>query len=138
MLGNTFGRIFQITTCGESYGWHAGERGEGWGGSLLTIVNGVPPGIKLDLAMIQHELDKRRPGQSEIDSPRKETDRVEIVSGLEEGAVIRVTTQATANPKAVRPAWVRRLVFSSSSHSRPSSALPRLGPLMIPPRKSRP
>src|ERR1035437_5095456 len=85
MLGNTFGRIFQITTSGESYGWHVGEQGEGWGGSLLTIVNGVPPGIKLDLAMIQHELDKRRPGQSEIDSPRKETDRVEIVSGLCEG-----------------------------------------------------
>jgi chorismate synthase len=85
MLGNTFGRIFQITTSGESYGWHASEQGEGWGGSLLTIVNGVPPGMKLDLAMIQHELDKRRPGQSEIDSPRKETDRVEIVSGLCEG-----------------------------------------------------
>ncbi len=85
MLGNTFGRIFQITTCGESYGWRESEAGEGWGGALLTIVNGVPPGMKLDLAMIQHELDKRRPGTSEIDSPRKETDRVEIVSGLCEG-----------------------------------------------------
>jgi chorismate synthase len=85
MLGNTFGRIFQITTCGESYGWRVDEHGQGWGGSLLTIVNGVPPGIKVDLGMIQHELDKRRPGQSKLDSPRKETDRVEIVSGLQEG-----------------------------------------------------
>ena len=90
MLGNTFGRIFQVTTCGESYGWLLNEKGEGWGGGLLCIVNGVPSGMRLDLAMIQHELDKRRPGQSKLDSPRKETDRVEIVSGLQEG----VTTGA--------------------------------------------
>jgi chorismate synthase len=90
MLGNTFGRIFQVTTSGESYGWHATAEQAGYGGSLLTIVNGVPPGIKLDVLMIQHELDKRRPGQSKLDSPRKETDRVELVSGLFEG----VTTGA--------------------------------------------
>lgn len=90
MLGNTFGRIFQITTSGESYGWRVSESGEGWGGSLMTIVNGVPAGMKLDLKMIQHELEKRRPGQSKLDSPRLETDRVEIVSGLQEG----VTTGA--------------------------------------------
>jgi chorismate synthase len=85
MLGNTFGRVFQVTTCGESYGWHATAEQAGWGGALLAIVNGVPPGIRLDVARIQHELDKRRPGQSKLDSPRKETDRVEVVSGLQEG-----------------------------------------------------
>ncbi|MCE5326794.1 MAG: chorismate synthase [Planctomycetaceae bacterium] len=85
MLGNTFGRIFQITTCGESYGWHATAEKSGWGGALFCIVNGVPAGIKLDVATIQRELDKRRPGQSKIDSPRLETDRVEVVSGLLEG-----------------------------------------------------
>ena len=85
MLGNTFGRIFQVTTCGESYGWHATAEQAGWGGALLTIVNGVPPGIKLDVRRIQQELDKRRPGQSKLDSPRLETDRVEVVSGLQEG-----------------------------------------------------
>jgi chorismate synthase len=85
MLGNTFGRVFQVTACGESYGWRATEEEGGWGGALLTIVNGVPPGIRLDVARIQHELDKRRPGQSKLDSPRKETDRVEVVSGLQEG-----------------------------------------------------
>ena len=85
MLGNTFGRVFQVTTCGESYGWHATAEKEGWGGALLTIVNGVPPGIRLDVKKIQYELDKRRPGQSKLDSPRKETDRVEVVSGLQEG-----------------------------------------------------
>jgi len=74
MLGNTFGRLFRVTCCGESYG-----RG------LLTIVDGVPPGLKLTREMIQTELDKRRPGQSPIDSPRKETDQVELVAGMLEG-----------------------------------------------------
>ncbi|MFB3893448.1 MAG: chorismate synthase [Phycisphaerae bacterium] len=90
MLGNTFGRVFQITASGESYGWRATAEKEGWGGALLAIVNGVPPGIRLDVKRIQNELDKRRPGQSKLDSPRKETDRVEVVSGLCEG----VTTGA--------------------------------------------
>ena len=85
MLGNTFGRVFQVTTCGESYGWHATAEDSGYGGALFAIVNGVPPGIKLDVAKIQNELEKRRPGKSDIDSPRKETDRVEVVSGLFEG-----------------------------------------------------
>lgn len=90
MLGGTFGRLFQVTTCGESYGWHGTAEEQGYGGALLTIVNGVPPGIKLDVGMIQRELDKRRPGRSKIDSPRLETDRVEVVSGWFEG----VTTGA--------------------------------------------
>jgi len=79
VLGNTFGRVFQVTTCGESYG-----------GGLACIVNGVPSGIRLDVERIQRELDKRRPGQSKLDSPRKETDRVEVFAGLREG----VTTGA--------------------------------------------
>jgi chorismate synthase len=85
VLGNTFGRVFQVTSCGESYGWHATEKEAGYGGALFCIVNGVPAGIELDVAKIQDELDKRRPGQSKLDSPRKETDRVEVVSGLFEG-----------------------------------------------------
>ncbi len=90
MLGNTFGRVFQVTTCGESYGWHGTAEEAGYGGALLTIVNGVPPGLRLDVGRIQDELEKRRPGRSKIDSPRKETDRVEVVSGWFEG----VTTGA--------------------------------------------
>ncbi len=90
MLGNTFGRVFQVTTCGESYGWHATAEEAGYGGALFAIVNGVPSGIKLDVPMIQNELDKRRPGQSKLDSPRLETDRVAVVSGTFEG----VTTGA--------------------------------------------
>ena len=90
MLGNTFGRVFQVTTCGESYGWHATAEKEGYGGSLFAIINGVPAGLKLDVKKIQDECDKRRPGQSKIDSPRLETDRVEVCSGMFEG----VTTGA--------------------------------------------
>ena len=71
MQGNTFGRVFRITTCGESYG-----RG------LAVIVDGVPPGIKLTNEMIQRELDKRKPGQSKLDSPRKETDIGELFAGV--------------------------------------------------------
>jgi len=85
VLGNTFGRVFQVTTCGESYGWHATAESSGNGGALMAIVNGVPAGMELNLAAIQRELDKRRPGQSKIDSPRLETDRVEVVSGMLEG-----------------------------------------------------
>jgi chorismate synthase len=85
MLGNTFGRVFQVTTCGESYGWHQTAEAGGYGGALFCVVNGVPAGIELDVGRIQAELDKRRPGKSKIDSPRKETDRVEVVSGLFEG-----------------------------------------------------
>jgi len=85
MLGNTFGRVFQVTTCGESYGWHAKADESGYGGALFAIINGVPPGIELDVQQIQTELEKRRPGQSKLDSPRLETDRVEVVSGLFEG-----------------------------------------------------
>jgi chorismate synthase len=75
MLGNTFGRVFRVTTCGESYGI-------GKGSGLAVIVDGVPPGLKITKEIIQKELDKRRPGQSELDSPRKETDKCEIFAGL--------------------------------------------------------
>ncbi|KON28504.1 chorismate synthase [miscellaneous Crenarchaeota group archaeon SMTZ-80] len=75
MLGNTFGRFFRITTCGESYGI-----GEGSG--LAVIVDGVPPGIKITDEMIQKEMDKRRPGTGELNSPRKETDQVHIFAGI--------------------------------------------------------
>ncbi len=108
MLGNTFGRLFQVTTCGESYGWRANEKEATYGGALLTIVNGVPPGIRLDVQKIQYELDKRRPGQSKLDSPRKETDRVEVVSGWFEG----VTTGAggVAHPQRRYPGRPHRPV----------------------------
>jgi len=74
MLGNTFGRMFRVTACGESYG-----------GGLAVICDGVPAGMALTKDEIQVELDKRRPGTSPIDSPRQEKDQVEIFAGLLEG-----------------------------------------------------
>lgn len=87
MVGNTFGRIFRVTTCGESYA--GGFRKnldipkELYGG-LMAIVDGVPPGIKLTSEFIQDEMDKRRPGQSDLDTPRQERDQVYIFSGVME------------------------------------------------------
>lgn len=88
MLGNTFGRMFRVTTSGESY---AGGFRKNLPiprelcGGLLTIVDGVPAGIKITADMIQEELNKRRPGQTPLDSPRLEKDRVYIFSGVMEG-----------------------------------------------------
>ncbi len=74
MAGNTFGRLFKLTTFGESHG-------RGVGG----ILEGVKPGLEIDIDFIQTELDRRRPGQSKITSPRDEKDRVEFLSGVFEG-----------------------------------------------------
>ena len=71
---NTFGEIFRLTTFGESHGPAIGG-----------VIDGMPAGISIDLSAVQHELDRRRPGQSALTTPRKESDRVEILSGLFEG-----------------------------------------------------
>lgn len=73
-MSNTFGNLFRLTTFGESHG-------EAIGG----VVDGMPAGIDIDLAFIQAELDRRRPGQSKITTSRNEPDRVEILSGVFEG-----------------------------------------------------
>lgn len=87
MMGNSFGRLFKVTTSGESYsgGFRKNPEipSELYGG-LLVIVDGVPPGIKITSEFIQNELDKRKPGMSELHTPRKETDRVFIFSGVME------------------------------------------------------
>ena len=74
MAGNSFGKIFKITTWGESHGK-----------ALGVIIDGCPPMLDLSEEDIQIELDRRMPGNSEVTSPRKETDRVEILSGIFEG-----------------------------------------------------
>ena len=70
-MANTFGHLFRITTWGESHG-----------GGVGVVVDGCPPRLKLSEADIQPELDRRRPGQSRIVSPRREPDTVQILSGL--------------------------------------------------------
>lgn len=74
MSGNTFGKVFRLTTFGESHG-------PGLGG----VVDGCPPGIPLDEAAIQLELDRRKPGQGGATTARKEKDKVRILSGVFEG-----------------------------------------------------
>ena len=71
---NTFGEIFRLTTFGESHG-------EAIGG----VVDGMPAGIDIDMAFIQGELNRRRPGQSKITTSRQEPDQVELLSGVFEG-----------------------------------------------------
>ncbi len=74
MSGNTFGRLFTLTTFGESHG-----------PALGGVVDGCPPGLTLDEALLQQELDRRRPGQSRHTTQRREPDAVRLLSGLFEG-----------------------------------------------------
>jgi chorismate synthase len=76
-MSSSFGRLFVVTTFGESHGAGMG-----------VVVDGVPPGIAVDVSAIQRELDRRRPGQSAITTQRKESDQVEILSGLFEGVTL--------------------------------------------------
>lgn len=74
MAGNSFGKIFKLTTFGESHGKAIGG-----------IIDGCPAGLKLDFDAIQNELNRRKPGQSEIVTQRKEPDTVNFLSGIFEG-----------------------------------------------------
>ncbi|MEE2997921.1 MAG: chorismate synthase, partial [Pseudomonadota bacterium] len=74
MTDNCFGYLFRVTTWGESHGPAIG-----------CVIDGVPPGLKLDNADIQAWLDKRKPGSSRFVTQRKEPDKVEILSGVFEG-----------------------------------------------------
>ena len=74
MAGNTIGQLFRVTTFGESHGL-----------ALGCIVDGVPPGIPLTEADLQHDLDRRRPGTSRYTTQRREPDQVKILSGVFEG-----------------------------------------------------
>lgn len=73
-MGNSFGKIFKITSFGESHGVACG-----------VIIDGCPAGLQVELAAIQAFLDRRRPAQSHLTSPRQELDQVKCLSGLEEG-----------------------------------------------------
>lgn len=73
-MGNSFGTLFRISTWGESHG-----------GGIGVVIDGCPPRLPLTVEEIQSELDRRRPGQSDITTPRKESDQATIVSGVYEG-----------------------------------------------------
>lgn len=73
-MSSGIGTLFRVTTFGESHGPGVG-----------VVVDGMPPGLRVDVDAIQHELDRRRPGQSAITTQRQEADRVEVLSGVFEG-----------------------------------------------------
>lgn len=77
MAGNTLGKLFKLTTFGESHGVAIGG-----------IVDGCPAGLELDLKAIQYQLDRRKPGQSKITTQRKEADQVQFLSGIFEGKTL--------------------------------------------------
>lgn len=73
-MGNTFGNIFRLTSFGESHG-----------AAIGGVIDGCPSGLAIDVDFIQSELDRRKPGQSGITTPRKEADKVRFLSGIYEG-----------------------------------------------------
>ena len=74
MSGNTYGKLFTVTTAGESHG-----------PALVAIVDGCPPGLPLSAEDLQDDLDRRKPGTSRHTTQRQEPDQVEILSGVFEG-----------------------------------------------------
>src|ERR1043165_6530979 len=76
-MSSNWGTLFRIATWGESHGL-----------SVRVVVAGCPPRLSIDVAEIQAELDRRRPGQSAITTQRKEPDSVEILSGVREGLTL--------------------------------------------------
>ncbi|KKP36946.1 MAG: Chorismate synthase [Candidatus Roizmanbacteria bacterium GW2011_GWA2_32_13] len=92
MAGNTFGHLFRVTTFGESHG-----------GAVGCVIDGCPPGLKISTEDIQKDLDRRKPGQSKITSPRKEEDKIEIFSGVFEGRTTGTPIMMMAKNTDARP-----------------------------------
>ncbi|MDF2837439.1 MAG: chorismate synthase [Paenibacillus sp.] len=92
MAGSTFGERLKMTTFGESHGEAVG-----------VIVEGVTPGVELDEAYIQVQMDRRRPGQSSVTTPRKEYDKIRIVSGTFEGRTTGTPLCILLNNTDMRP-----------------------------------
>jgi chorismate synthase len=91
-MGNSFGHLFRITTWGESHG-----------GGVGVVIDGCPPRIELNESDIQPDLDRRRPGQSSIVSPRKESDIVRILSGTFQGRTLGTPISMMVTNEDARP-----------------------------------
>ncbi|MCS6812567.1 MAG: chorismate synthase [Cyanobacteria bacterium] len=91
-MGNTFGQLFRITTFGESHG-----------GGVGVVIDGCPPRLEITVEEIQAELDRRRPGQSKISTPRKESDTCEILSGVFEGKTLGTPIMILVHNQDTRP-----------------------------------
>ena len=106
-MGNSFGHLFRITTWGESHG-----------GGVGVVIDGCPPRLPLTEADIQPDLDRRRPGQSAIVTPRQEADRVQILSGTFEGRTLGTPISMWVRNEDARPAAYSEM----ASKFRPSHA----------------
>lgn len=91
-MGSSFGQLFRITTWGESHG-----------GAIGVVIEGCPPRLELSEEDIQRDLDRRRPGQSEIVSPRSEADRCRILSGVFEGRTLGTPISILVKNNNARP-----------------------------------
>lgn len=106
-MANMFGEIFKVATWGESHGAGVG-----------AVVDGCPPRVPLSVEDIQRELDRRRPGQNDLVTPRNEADRAEILSGVQDGL-----TLGTPIAISVRNADQRSSAYDEMRHAyRPSHA----------------
>lgn len=102
VMSNTFGTLYRLTTFGESHGPAIGG-----------VIDGMPAGIDIDMRFIQHELDRRRPGQSRLTTSRNESDEVELLSGVFEGKstgcpigfMVRNTNQHSSDYDEMRQAF---------------------------------
>jgi chorismate synthase len=91
-MGSVFGNLFRISTFGESHG-----------GGVGVVLEGCPPRLPIDVAEIQRDLDRRRPGQSVLTTPRQEDDRAEILSGVFEGQTLGTPIGIVVRNKDARP-----------------------------------
>ncbi len=91
-MGNTFGKLFKISSWGESHG-----------GGIGVVIDGCPPCLPLSVEDIQPELERRRPGQSKITTPRDEADQVEILSGVYDGLTLGTPIAMLVRNKDARP-----------------------------------
>lgn len=91
-MSSSFGTLFRITTFGESHG-----------GGVGVVIDGCPPRLAVDLEALQAQLDRRRPGQSRLTTPRDEPDRVEVLSGLQDGVTLGTPLALLVRNRDQRP-----------------------------------
>ena len=91
-MSSSFGKIFRVSTFGESHG-----------GAVGVILDGCPPKLEINIDFLQNELNRRRPGQSSITTPRNEEDKIEILSGVKEGITLGTPIAMLVRNKDQRP-----------------------------------
>ena len=100
-MGNTFGKLFRVNTFGESHG-----------GAVGVILDGCPPKLEVDIDKIQQDLDRRKPGQSKITTPRNEPDKIEVLSGLVDSKTLGTPIALLVKNKDQRPSDYQDMQFT--------------------------